>query len=651
MESRRFRPEAIVATLLAALVALPGLAAAQREGYTYLSFVGQDVSLVSRADDDAAARLNTPVLGGDSLVTGSGSRAEAVLADGNVVRVDGLTELHFEGMAGTYEADDDRDFLTLVRGTVAIEVREAPVRDLAPRLDTEDATLVATSKGLFRVDSGRRGTEIYVISGKVEVFARSGHALVRSGEYAWVSGDSDIQVDSSRPPHDRFATFLEERHALNGGRDTARTVSADFAYDYDSASLDDYGDWIHVATVNTDCWKPRVPLGWTPYSLGSWRWTPAGLAWVSGEPWGWLPYHYGTWAFDAFAGWCWVPGTAYSPAWVYWDYTPDWVGWCPIGFYGYFDSYYRQSRLVAGGPNPAIYPHLRGRVAVSQIDPRGWSYVPAGRLGARLDPAREIVRGDRMRFRPGEIGVIATAPLRIERGSNPAASIQEALRRISPTEGPVRPVAVSESLTAFLRRERTLTPVIQETLGRTVVRAGQDPLYRPTLAESLLSPRRLDGGSGAGSRPSAVDVPRREVSADAAPRRAERGGSPDAWRERERTAGRGDSQGEGTAKGRSGVASDRGARRGDDGWRSPSSPVPTPFERRPEDRRARHEDSGWRAPLPRVIQRERSHEVDREAPQSPSSAAPAPQPAPASPPAPAAAPAPAPPPAPAPHRN
>ncbi len=428
MNPRRLPTSAFAAALLLAAAGAPDRAEAQREGYTYLSYAQPDVLLVSSAEDDVAARVNMPVLSGDSLVTGVGSRAEAVLADGNVVRVDGYTELRFERMARTYEADDDRDLLFLAHGTAAVEVRDVATRDRALRLDTDDATILAASRGLFRVDAGRRGTEVYVLSGKVEVQGRGGRALVRAGEYAFVSGDSEIEVDVSASPRDRFARFVEERRDRTDHRETTRYVSSDFAYDYDTASFDDYGSWAYVSAYGAYCWRPRVPAGWTPYALGYWRWTPAGMTWVSAEPWGWLPYHYGTWVYDALLGWLWIPGAEYSPAWVYWNYTPDWVGWCPIGYYA---TYYRHARSVVGGPSAlTIYPHLRGRVAVAQIDPRGWHYVAARRLGVRLDPARDIVRGDRVAFRPGEIGVIATAPLRFERGSSPAASIQEAIRRI-----------------------------------------------------------------------------------------------------------------------------------------------------------------------------------------------------------------------------
>jgi hypothetical protein len=578
--------------------------------------VQPDVSLVSWADDDAAARINTPVLSGDSLVTGVGSRAEAVLADGNVVRVDGSTELRFERMARTYESDDDVDLLFLVRGTAAVEVRDAVAREGALRLDTDDATILAASRGLFRVDAGRRGTEIHVLSGKVEVSGRGDRALVRAGESAWVSGDSEIEVEVSVSPRDRFARFIEERRDRTDRRDTTRYVSSDFTYDYDMASFDDHGSWSYSSSYSAYCWTPRVPAGWTPYSLGYWRWTPAGLTWASSEPWGWLPYHYGTWVFDALLGWCWLPGDDYSPAWVYWNYTASWVGWCPIGYYGYYETYYRHARGIVGGAKPRIYPHLRGRVATAQIDPRGWNYVASVRLGVRFDPARDVVRGDRVAFRPGEIGVIATAPLRVERGSSPITSIQEAVRRVPAAENATRPAPVSEGLTAVLRRDRTLSPAAQEELRRTVVRVGHDPAYRP----STETQRRMDRGAPVVSWRQAVG---RGPARGAAP-------SEGVGRREEGTAHRerGDSP-----------------RRGDEGWRSPSSPAPAPIQRRPEDRPARHDDSGWRAPQPRVIERDRAREAPaREAPVRVEAPIAAPQsaPAPAHPSAPAPAPQPAP---------
>jgi len=148
---------AFFSALIGAILVSAGPARAQREGYTYLSFVGPEVSLVSPADEDASARVNMPVLAGDVLVTGNASRAEAILADGNVVRLDGRSELRFEQLDRTYEADDDRTVLALARGAAAVEVREVATRERALRLDTDDATILSPARSLFRVDASRRG--------------------------------------------------------------------------------------------------------------------------------------------------------------------------------------------------------------------------------------------------------------------------------------------------------------------------------------------------------------------------------------------------------------------------------------------------------------------------------------------------------------
>src|SRR5262249_55915218 len=43
-----------------------------------------------------------------------------------------------------------------------------------------------------------------------------------------------------------------------------------------------------------------------------------------------IPFHYGTWVWEPPYGWVWVPGTIWSPAWVTWAYSDDYVGWAPV---------------------------------------------------------------------------------------------------------------------------------------------------------------------------------------------------------------------------------------------------------------------------------------------------------------------------------
>jgi hypothetical protein len=585
--------------LATALLLAATTAVAQREGTSYLSYVGPEVSLVSHAEDDSAARPNTPILAGDRIATGTGSRVEAILADGNVLRIDVRTSLRFDRLARTYEADDDRNAIYLERGAVSLEHRWPTSREQATRIDTDDATILFPDEGRLRVETGRRGTEVYVASGRAEVYARSGRTTLRAGQYAFAAGEASLEVDWLEEPRDGFSRFVAERRDLAAGQTAPGYVSPEYGYDYAAADFDRYGSWILVD--GSYAWRPSVGPDWQPYVDGYWRWSPAGLTWVSYEPWGWLPYHYGSWYWDVGFGWYWSPGTIYSPAWVYWSYTPSWVGWCPIGYYGGYyggwggghhggghpDPYARSHRKGSGAERGThAYPHLRGRVDVTRVDPRGWSYTSVSRLGTRLDSRRDILRQENVGFRPGERGLVATTPLRIDRarGGSVTTAVQDAVRRVPATfGGGTAGDRAIDDITPVLRRDGTLGTAAREGLRRSLVTPGQDPGYRPVPADQIAAPRRdVAGGAssglpsrggdrGAGSssapvRSTETTAPGRSAGSEA-PREAWRGGgrapAPGGGRAVETTPRR---SGEPILEGGFGQAPNV---RGDDGWRSP----------------------------------------------------------------------------------
>ncbi len=580
MTTRILRPALAIAFLLSAVPAL-----AQREGYSYLSWVGSEVTLVSSAEDDSTARPNTPILVGDRISTGTSSRAEAILADGNVLRIDVGTDLRFDRLARTYESEDDRNSVYLERGGIHLEHRWSTSRDEATRIDTGDVTVLFPDKGLLRVETGRRGTEVYVVSGRAEIAARSGRATLRAGQYAFVSGDSELEVDWLGEPRDRFAAFVSDRRSFSGNRSASEDVVAGYEYDYAVADFDRHGSWITVG--GSRAWRPTVSVGWRPYTDGYWRWSPVGLTWVSYEPWGWLPYHYGSWGWDVGFGWYWTPGIRYSPAWVYWSYTPSWVGWCPIGYYGgYYGSYWDRSHRNRRGAErwTHAYPHLRGRIDLTRIDPRGWSYTSVNRLGSRFDARRDVLGHEAVRFQPGERGLVATTPLRIERGRGGSVTtvVQEAVRRVPRTlDAAPRGGGGGgglDDLTPVLRREGTLGSTQAEGLRRAYVAAGEDPSYRPVPAEQVGAPRRTLGSpTAATTAPSrgserglgASSAPARTTEATA-PARGSSTRSGEGWRDAGSSGEtRGPNRNDAEPPLRGGFG-DRDVR-GDDGWRSPGS--------------------------------------------------------------------------------
>ena len=102
---------------------------------------------------------------------------------------------------------------------------------------------------------------------------------------------------------------------------------------YFEQTLSPYGSWIVVGDYGR-CWQPTVVSlnpNWRPYGdRGRWIYTSSGWYWQSDYSWGWAPFHYGRWHCDDRAGWVWVPGSTWGPAWVSWRYTDSYCGWAPL---------------------------------------------------------------------------------------------------------------------------------------------------------------------------------------------------------------------------------------------------------------------------------------------------------------------------------
>jgi hypothetical protein len=94
--------------------------------------------------------------------------------------------------------------------------------------------------------------------------------------------------------------------------------------------LADYGTFVSHAKYG-EVWVPSVtPQGWHPYQPCHWVNTKYGWYFQDNTPWGKIVHHYGRWAHDAAMGWIWVPGQEWSPGWVVWRTSEQWVGWAPM---------------------------------------------------------------------------------------------------------------------------------------------------------------------------------------------------------------------------------------------------------------------------------------------------------------------------------
>jgi hypothetical protein len=460
---------------LAALVGLAACAALgqtqRRSAYSYVREASGDVTVISGLNGSVEARRNLPISPGDEIRTDDPGRAEIALADGNVLHVGGGTSVQFVSLYGQQGSDDDVSALSLKEGSVVLSVIGSDEK--APRIDTDDVAVYTNPGARVRVNAdARRGTAVVVRAGSVEVRTPAGSYTVRAGNYLLAHGEEEPEIARGSFSRDRFDNWAADR--LQAAYDAPRNASSQYVgedYASDVASLDGNGNWDYNSNYSTYVWRPSVAVGWTPYSNGSWYYTPAGLTWWSLDSWGWYPFHYGNWFFDSgWNSWCWAPGNVYSPAWVYWGYTPSYIGWCPLGWYGgyspWWDNYYRNTSY----PRSSLAFAINGNFSTRRVDLRGWNFTGASGFGTtrgRID----VVPGTRVVDRLGGQMAISSRPIVVtgRTGAGVRDSLREYVREaprvIERTAG-----RDTQRLEPVLARDRELPRETVEALrGRTVV--------------------------------------------------------------------------------------------------------------------------------------------------------------------------------------
>ncbi len=473
----------------------------ERNGYSYVRETVGGVTVDSRFNGRVSARRNMPISAGDEITVTDSGRAEIGLADGNLLFVGGGTRARFSSLHAQQGEDDDFSAIDLRDGSVVLAAIGAD-EGAIPRIDTEAATVYLSAGARVRVNADpRRGTVVVVRAGSAEVRTRVDSYTVDAGSYLIVEGDDDPELARGVFSRDRFDLWasdrLEELYS-----DTTRSASVGYVdeeYASEVVALDDYGDWEYSSTYSTQVWTPRVSVGWSPYSRGSWYYTPIGLTWWSSDPWGWYPHHYGTWYFDVgFSHWSWVPSYVYSPAWVYWGYTPRYVGWCPVGYYSYyspwFNDYYRSwgwnSRYSRSA---SLYFAISGTFRTRDVDFGGWNFVNSGNFGSSYDPI-SVVSGTRLVQSLGDHLSISPKPIVV---ASSGASLPQALQtyaREMPSRIEKAKGIDSDRLAPVLGRQKALSASTVEALKERAVVAGNGKFGGPGAEALATRGAKVDRG-------------------------------------------------------------------------------------------------------------------------------------------------------------
>ncbi len=298
----------------------------QQRSVARVSLIQGDVStLRGDSGDWVPTTVNAPLVPGDNVSTGEGSRVEVQLDYADILRLDQRTQAKIADLTRA------RIQVQVSRGLISFTVLKGAEADI--EIDTPNVAVHPLGEGTYRVqvDSETR-TEVIVRRGEAEVSTPQGSATVRKNEIMTVEGAEETQNQSylvaRAPGRDEWDEWNQDRDRTITGASSWQYANR---YYTGTEDLDRYGQWVNVPGYDY-VWTPYANAGWVPYRHGRWCWEPFwGWTWVSYEPWGWAPYHYGRW-FYYNNNWCWWPGPvypAYRPVWA-----PAYVSFFGLGFGG-----------------------------------------------------------------------------------------------------------------------------------------------------------------------------------------------------------------------------------------------------------------------------------------------------------------------------
>jgi len=261
------------------------------------------------------AILNTPIVEGTRLVTGSDGLAEVEFENESALRLTGDSEVKFSQLLMS-DTGAKINQIQVVKGLVYLDA--ASRGDDTYRLLVGDHSFLVRRDTTMRLSVTPQNIQVAVFKGNVQLENQPQPVNIQKKETLTlnVADDSNTVAKSVAPV--RFDAWNKERE------DYSKDYAENEGYGgpsrgYGLQDLNYYGGFFYAPGFGY-AWQPfgfaNTLLGWDPYSNGAWMFYPGlGYTWASAYPWGWLPFHYGSWAFINSVGWAWLPGGGYGGPW------------------------------------------------------------------------------------------------------------------------------------------------------------------------------------------------------------------------------------------------------------------------------------------------------------------------------------------------
>jgi hypothetical protein len=339
---------------------------------------GDLLRYVPEEEDWVAVVRDTPIGAEDTLFSGSRGMAELIVPNGTWIRAGNSTQIQ------VIILETDLSEMDLASGVARFYNKGSGT---VIKVTSPFGYVLAYPGTVFDFYVGDNSVEVVAVKGRVSFVHPATEA-----KYDVAAGSPSILADRKQvssaegtidPDWDRWNKSREIFWAEKA-RKRGRSVEylppnlRDESY-----ALDENGRWERVSYEGAErwFWRPRVVVGWSPYTVGRWTDWYGDQTWIPAEPFGYVTHHYGHWIYLGNY-WYWAPpvvierggpsifdhGFFWSPGRVAWIHSGAYVGWVPLAPR---ETYY--SHRHWGGPHAGVV----NNVNITQINVNIRNYVYA----------------------------------------------------------------------------------------------------------------------------------------------------------------------------------------------------------------------------------------------------------------------------------
>jgi hypothetical protein len=314
----------------------------------------------------------------DTLFSGNRGMAELIVPNGTWIRIGNSTQIQFIAL------DTDLAEMDVASGVARFYNKSS---DTVIKATSPFGYVLAYPGTVFDFYVGDDSVEVVAVRGKVSFVhsateakydAAAGSPSILADQQQVSSGEGTVDPDWNRWNMDRENFWAAKARVRGRSVEYLPPSLQDEAY-----ALEENGMWERVPYEGTErwFWRPRVVVGWSPFTVGRWTDWYGDQTWIPAEPFGYVTHHYGNWVYVRNY-WYWAPpvvsvrvgvplldvGFYWYPGRVSWIHTGTYVGWVPLAPR---ETYYSYRHW--GGPHVVVVNNIN--ITQININVRNYAYA------------------------------------------------------------------------------------------------------------------------------------------------------------------------------------------------------------------------------------------------------------------------------------